>query len=329
VVGTDRVNNIEVEMLKYAKQKVKKKMADVLYQILKERIDRAIEAKCESDEYLQIQTQLREFRQAPDSMRSSRVEALTDVRDLIGRFRSLSVPIREVTIDTSEFTHWTREYAEITKYYNKKGDVGIEKTLEHYLTMKFLGISSADICIDVAAASSPFADIISSHLNNKTYRQDLVYSPEIVGNQIGGDAGCMPVPDKFADVLTLHCAYECFQGDSDIRFIREAARVLKSKGRLGIVPLYVDNVYFVKTGPRYDRRKINVEKDARWIWRDDNYDKEPFSRHYSPEAFKERIIDNIVDLKYEILHVANIEELHEQFNGQRIYCNFIFKATKA
>ena len=218
-------------------------------------------------------------------------------------------------------------YSEIMNYYT--GDVKIEKPLEHYLTMKYLEIKSEDVFIDVAAASSPWAKLLRKKYGcRRAYRQDLIYEDDINGFDIGGNAGNMPLPDGFADVLTLHCAYECFQGNSDIEFAKEAGRVLKNSGRLGIVPLYLDSVYFVKSGPKADRRFINVEEEAKCIWRDDDYLSEPFSRHYSPESFMERVVNNLEGLKGEIIHFTNLSELEGHFKGQRIYCHFMFGAIK-
>jgi len=157
---------------------------------------------------------------------------------------------------------------------------------------------------------------------------DLTFEKGIHGNKIGSDAGNMPVEENFADIMALHCAFECFQGDSDIRFVKEAGRVLKSGGRFGIIPLYVDNTYFVMTGPKCDKRKISVEPEAKWIWRDDKYDSVPFSRHYSPESFKTRIIDNINGMTPEIIYFVNLDELRNYYDGNRIYCNFMFKVKK-
>ena len=265
---------------------------------------------------------------ASDDFLASKVEEKTDINDLIKKIKDSKIPLKHKKIDINDFKDWCKEYYEIIDFYKNFGDVSIEKPLEHYITMKFLNLTKNDIFIDIASASSPWANILNNHLGNKAYSQDLVFKDGINGSKIGGDASNMFVCDNFADVLTLHCAFECFQGDSDINFIKETGRVLKKGGRLGIVPLYLDSIYFVKTGPRYDKRKVNIEKEARWIWRDDQWDNEPFSRHYSPEMLKKRIYDNINKLKVEIIHFTNLDEIIKEYPGQRIYCNFMFKAIK-
>ena len=311
-------------MISIIKSKVKSKLQNYI----KSEIENEVQSQLLQKDFIQIFTQLQQFNSAPDEMLSSRVEALTDIKNLVDRFEQLGVKIVRERIDFDDFDLWIENYPEMREFYYHLGDVKIEKLLEHYLTTKYLNISGEVVYIDIAAASSPFAEIISKHVGCQAYSQDLIFDEGIHGNKIGGDAGNMPVPDNFADVMTLHCAYECFQGDSDIRFIKDAGRVLKINGRLGIIPLYIDDVYFVKTGPKYDKSKVKVEHEARWIWRDDQWDSEPFSRHYSPESFKGRIIDNSSGLECELIHFTNLEELRSKYTGQRIYCNFMLRAKK-
>ena len=192
---------------------------------------------------------------------------------------------------------------------------------------EYLNIKKHDVYIDIAAANSPFSKILRKH-GVDAYEQDLKYLAGINNYKIGGDASSLPVSDNFADVLSLQCAFECFQGNSDIGFIKEAGRVLKKRGMLGIVPLYIDKEYFVKTGPKCDKRKIKVEKEAKWIWRDDLYMDEPFSRHYSPASFKNRVYDNLFGMNGEILYFTNLDIIMKEFDNQRIYCHFMFRAIK-
>ncbi|HNZ26111.1 MAG TPA: hypothetical protein PK385_02470 [Spirochaetota bacterium] len=298
--------------------------------LLKQKLKNFIRATLleEIDGLTQIQSQMKEFNNADEDMLYSKVIKSTSIENIIDRFKKLNIPVIYEKIDIIDFNNWRKKYKEIDKYYRYLSDVYIEKVLEHYLTMKFLDIKKKDTLIDIAALGSPYAKTLKKRLGNRCFSQDLVYEKGIKKDKIGGDAGFMPISDCFADVLTLHCAYECFQSDSDINFIKETQRVLSNKGRLGIVPLYVDDVYFVMTGPKYDKRKVKAEDGARWIWRDDKCQSEPFSRHYNPESFKERIINNISNMKYKIIHFTNIKELEKYYNNQRIYCNFMFVCEK-
>jgi hypothetical protein len=291
-------------------------------------IDSRIENRIFSDSFLQILSQMQEFKTAPADMLASNIEAKTNISDCVTRFNNLGVDVEDVCINVKDFESWLTKYPEIFDHYINHSDVRIEKCLEHYLSMKHLGINEKDVFVDIAASGSPFANIISKKLKIDAYMQDLIYEEGIHGNKIGSDAGSIPVSDKFASVLALHCAFECFQGDSDIRFIKEAGRVLCDGGRLGILPLYIDDDYFVKSGPKYDKNKVSIEEGVKWIWRDDDYAHEPFSRHYSPEAFKERILDNMENLNGKILHFTNLKDLELYYPKQRIYCNFMFVAIR-
>ena len=300
---------------------IKSIMKRLVYPIVESILDN------EFDKRLIIADQMREFENADKDVLASNVEAQTDIEDLVSRLKEQGIPVIEKKVDIDDFEQWGEVYSEIRDNYT--GDVKIEKPLEHYLTMKYLEIKSEDVFIDIAAASSPWAQLLRKKYGmTRAYRQDLIYKDGINGIDIGGNAGNMALPDGFADILTLHCAYECFQGDSDKKFAKEVGRVLRQGGRLGIVPLYLDNVYFVKSGPKADKRFIDVEKEAKWIWRDDVYLFEPFSRHYSPESFRERVFNNLKGMKSQIIHFTNLSELEEHYKGQRIYCNFMFKAVK-
>ena len=203
------------------------------------------------------------------------------------------------------------------------GDVFVEKCLEHYLAFRQLKISNDDVYIDIAASGSPWADILNKR-GIRSYRLDLGYPEGIHGINIGADAGNTKLPDRFCSVMSAQCAYECFMGDADVRFVSEAARILDKKGRYGIIPLYLEDTYFVATSPYCNQQNVKIEGEARRIWRDDEY-KVPFSRHYSPEYFKERIYSSIPDsMRGKILYFRNLTDVMRHYPGQRIYCLFMF-----
>lgn len=278
------------------------------------------------DELWEIRKQIKGYAVAPDKDKASYWENKFDAQEFILRFENMGVSVEKIEIDIQDFESWMKMYPTLVGFYSKSGDVRIEKLLEHYLSWKYLNITAADVVIDVAAAGSPFAKVLRQK-KIEAYRQDLSYPAGIYEYEIGGDAGNMPVPDKFADVLTLHCAFECFQGDADLRFARDVSRILRKGGRVGIVPLYIDAIPFVKTSPWCDKRTIQVEPEAHWLWRDDRY-KAPFSRHYSPESFVERIVSVMSNISTRVLFFSNLWQLSAHYDQQRIYCHFMFKGEK-
>ena len=157
---------------------------------------------------------------------------------------------------------------------------------------------------------------------------DLSYPEGIRGSNIGADAGDTKLPDGFASVLSLQCAYECFMGDADIRFVEEAGKILNKKGRYGIAPLYLADIHFVSTSPYYNQAEVIIEPEARKVWRDDEY-KAPFARHYSPESFAGRIYSRMLaDMEGKILYFKNIADVMRHYPGQRAYCFLMFISQK-
>ncbi len=244
------------------------------------------------------------------------------------RLLAAGIPVEELAIDIADFEHWLREFPDIKEFYSNIGNVAIEKCLEHYLTFRYLNISKGDIYIDIASAGSPWARVLNTR-GIKSYDLDLVHPSGVHGISIGADAGNTNLPKGFCTAMSAQCAYECFQGDSDIKFVTEAGRILKPKGRYGIVPLYLENTHFVVMSPYCDLGKVQVESEARKVWRDDEY-KVPFGRFYSPESFKKRVYSNLPeDMAGKVIYFNNLPEVNRHFDGQCIYCFFMFCCQKS
>lgn len=281
--------------------------------------------------------QLLQFQNSPEEDKQSYHDHTKDplgnvnlFAQLKGRLVATGLPVDEIDIDIRDFEHWLSDFSALYNYYRMMGDVHIEKCLEHYLAYRFLNISKNDLYIDIAARGSPWADILNKR-GIKSYRLDLGYPEGFHGFNIGADAGKTKLPDAFASVLSAQCAYECFMGDADIRFVNEAARILRSKGRYGIAPLYLDDDYYVSTSPYCNQKEVVVEPEARRVWRDDVFDvfKVPFSRHYSPESFYTRIFSTVpANMAGKVLYFKNLPDVMKHFDGQRIYCFFMFYCEK-
>jgi hypothetical protein len=220
------------------------------------------------------------------------------------------------------------DFPETKRHYEHMGDLFIEKCLEHYLTFRYLDISVDDVYIDVASAGSPWARILNTKIGTKAYRLDLSYLRGINGIDIGADASDTKLQAEFASVLSLQCAYECFMCDADIVFLEEANRILNKKGRYAIVPLYLADIHYVLSSPYCKQAEIIIEPEAKRVWRDDEY-KVPFSRHYSPESFAERIYSRIpANMEGKMLYFKNLGEMMQHYTGQRVYCYFMFFCNK-
>lgn len=311
-------------MIKWIKRKMKNHIAN----LVRTEVQKAVE------DVLSLIPQMIEFQNSPKEVRQSYHDHTKDplgnkalYANLKDELLSIGVPVEEVDIDVSDFKSWLCDFSEIKKSYQRSSDVYIEKCLEHYLSFRYLKISNDGIYIDIGASGSQWANILNKR-GIRSYRLDLAYPEGIHGVNIGADAGDTKLPNAFASVLSAQCAYEHFIGDIDIRFVREAARILNEKGRYAIVPLYIDKTYFVVTSPYCNQQNIIIESEAKRIWQDDEY-KVPFRRFYSPESFKKRIYSCIPEsMKGKVLYFRNLSEVMKHYQGQRIYCFFMFYCEK-
>jgi hypothetical protein len=292
------------------------------------------EVQTQMQEMLPLIPQLLEFQNSPKEERQSHydhtkapLESMDYYAGLKERLVETGIPVEEADIDPLDFEAWLAEFPEIKSHYQGMGDAFIEKCLEHYLVYKYLRISPDDVYIDIAASGSPFADILNKR-GIKSYRLDLAYPAGIHGTNIGADAGATGLPAGFATVLSAQCAYECFMGDADIRFIRESDRILRSNGRYAIIPLYLEDTYFIATSPYCDQKDVLIDDGARRVWRDDGY-RVPFSRFYSPKSFTERIHSIIPEgMHVKIIYFPNIPDIMKRYPNQKIYCYFMLYCEK-
>ena len=222
-------------------------------------------------------------------------------------FEASGIEVVPYQIDINEFKAWLSK-ANFPQYYsNSYGDIFSEKALEHYVGSKLLDLHKGDILIDVAASSSPWHEISERMYGCTSYALDLAFPPGINGKKIGADATAMPIPYGFATKMALHCAYEMFEGDADIRLLPEAYRVLAGGGKMVILPLYMHNFYFADSSPLSDRRDLDYQRAER-VWRDDGY-KVRFSRKYSVDAFLDRIVNRLPGFKLKIYYIENEKDV--------------------
>lgn len=314
-----------MSVMRWVKGKVRKRIANVVRAEVQQTMEYML-------------PQLIEFHKSPEEDRQSYYDRGNDPCSTGGfyarlkeRLLAIGVPVEEVDIDISDFECWLDDFCEIKKHYQSAGDVSgdvvVEKCLEHYLAFRHLRVSKSDVYIDIAAGGSPWARILNKK-GIKSYRLDLAYPEGIHGINVGADAGSTNLPDGFASVLSAHCAFECFMGSADIRFVRGAARILNEKGRYGIIPLYLDDTYYVAVSPYCNQQYVTIDSEAKRVWRDDEY-KVPFARHYSPESFKKRIYSVIPEsMTGKVLYFRNLTDVMKHYQGQRIYCFFMFCCAK-
>jgi Methyltransferase domain len=214
--------------------------------------------------------------------------------------------ITDISVDINDYQRYM-EKANYSNYPFYAHNI-VEKSLEHYLAAKLLDLSFKDIYIDVASSSSPVAEIYQNVFSCKTYRIDLVSSKETKSNMIIGDAGNIPLKNGCASKMALHCSFEHFEQDADIRFVKEANRVLCKGGKLCIIPLYFFNKYAIQIDPSVlFRKSLHFEDDA-VLYATLGYGNR-HGRFYDVVHFTKRIRDNLGDLELSLLFLTNEKEV--------------------
>lgn len=228
-----------------------------------------------------------------------------DYMEIKKDFELSGIEIIPYKINPNDFQKWLKDADFPENYRNSYGNVFIEKALEHYVGAQFLELQKGDVLIDVASAGSPWFEMAERMYGCTAYALDLAFPEGINDKKIGADATRMPLPEGFATKMALHCAYEMFEGDADIRLLPEAERVLQKK--MVILPLYMHNFYFADSSPLTDRRGVNYQGAER-VWRDDGH-RVRFSRKYSVNVFLDRVVKNLSGFKLKVYYIENEKEV--------------------
>jgi SAM-dependent methyltransferase len=248
-----------------------------------------------------------------------------DQRALESSLREHGFTLRDLVLDPAGYRDFL-DRARYDRFQYRQGGAGknfAEKSLEHYVAAFLLELAPGQVYIDIANLQSPTPEIYAEIFGVDAYRQDLRFPEGLHGKTIGGDAGRMPLPDGFADRMALHCSFEHFEGDADVRFAREAGRVLRPGGRVCILPLYLYPRYAVQTDPAaLPTGGIAFENDATiFIARGWN---NRHGRFYDVPHLQSRLLPALAGLKLTILIVRNEKEI-----APACYLKFIALLEKA
>jgi SAM-dependent methyltransferase len=238
------------------------------------------------------------------------VRGHVEYRDITPQLVDRGVEVEPYTVDVDDFEDYVERagYSGLSYYDGGRVPTSREKYLEHYVSLRLLAPEPGHVLIDVASMDSPFADIVAELYGLETYRQDLMFPAGLDGRTIGGDAAAMPVPDAFADHLTMHCSFEHFEGDADSRFLHEAARVLKPGGRLCSLPLYTADSYAIQTHARRWRMHDIAFEPGDPVYVADSWGP-PHGRFYDARAFERRVVEHLGPMKLRLFAVTNLADV--------------------
>lgn len=198
-----------------------------------------------------------------------------------------------------------------------------EKTLEHFLALTLLDIQPGEVFVDIASEHSPVPDIYTRLAQANGYSQDIMYPDGIKGNQIGGDACAMPVPDGFAHKAALTCSLEHFEGNADSRLFVEMHRVLAPGGQICITPFYLHYEEGVQTDPSLSVPAGVVFDETAVVYCAEGWNNR-HGRFYTPRSFMERIGEPMRGkFSFRFFHIVNAPDVDAS-----IYMRYAFVATR-
>lgn len=129
------------------------------------------------------------------------------------------------------------------------------KLSEHWVSTE-LGLLSTlksdAIIVDIAAAASPFQDVLTELGYGNVWKSDLNYSTDTSNRIIGGSgsAGFQVFNDNTVDLLVSHNSIEHFERGEDLALFRQINRILRPGGRFVWIPLGLAEGGLSETDPR-------------------------------------------------------------------------------
>jgi len=214
-----------------------------------------------------------------------------DEDNIENSFKDSGYTVRDLNIDVAGYRNYLAGagYGGYPQYCGGgKSREFSEKSLEHYVAAFLLELKPTDKYIDIANANSPAPEIYGRIYGCKAYRQDLIFPEGINGVAIGGSACSLPLENASVDKMALHCSFEHFEHDSDTKFIREAARVLKKGGKLCILPLHMNGRYMIQTDPLFSRGDNSIFEEGTLLYAALSW-KNSHGRCYDVENFSKRV----------------------------------------
>lgn len=201
--------------------------------------------------------------------------------------------VRILNVTTEDVNQWL-EKGGLNKFVGKSLH---KKGLEFFFSAHILNIESDDILLDAAGGMSNYLKAVKKNSGiNDLYLTDHIFE----GLQqltdgikiVGGDISSIHLENNSISKIACHHAFEHFQAEKDVEFIKEAYRLLKDDGVLVIIPLFLTDIYVecwnIETSEHFDENSIVIiDKTASIPGADDDGH---FARFYDMDALKNRII---------------------------------------
>ena len=214
-----------------------------------------------------------------------------ELDEIDAAFRERGIALRAWRLDPQALGRFKALHPFPHDYHGGIGSrVWDEKLLEHFVAWSVLDLGRPGVrYVDVAGASSPWATLLRAR-GAEAYCVDLRVHAAYRGLDyyLECDATRLPWPDASIDAMSLQCAYEMFLGDSDTRFVKEAARVLRPGGKVAVVPLYMHTHPCYYSTPEHYAKDCGDPGATKYL-RKDAWGV-PASRKYTAGTLAERVL---------------------------------------
>lgn len=219
--------------------------------------------------------------------------------------QALGNEVEHVVLDlnSNQFRRWLAEAG----FSKKDRNFRQKKALEFFFSSSILSPGEEDAVLDAAGGRSLYLDAVRNlYGSRRLYLQDQIYQGREVGEGgltfVGGDAANIPLPDGSITRLACHHAFEHFQGDTDIRFIREVSRLLGTEGKACLIPLFLADQYVecwnIPCDTRFDENaRLIVDISATLPGGDEDGH---FCRIYDLQALEDRVVKTALGCGLEI-----------------------------
>ena len=241
----------------------------------------------------------------------------------------LGFSCQDYSVDLAAFLEFQKFICFPPNYHGGiRGGVWNEKLLEHFVASDFLEHfrnNRFTPYIDIAGGASPWALLLRSH-GIEAYSIDLKIIPNLSLHEYYREENATKSSFSKESIgsVSLQCAYEMFTGNDDKNLLVELMRILKPNGRAVILPLYMHTHDCFYQSPDFFGQIFGDPEGKRYVRRD--CWGIPISRKYSPETFKERILDQAIRLGFNVsLYVLRNKEKI----ADGIYLHFIFVLDKS
>jgi len=265
-------------------------------------------------------------RNAPRYASPTPAELVTIEQEII----TAGIALHDISPSPEAFSDFQKQsYFPADYHGGPNGPVWNEKLLEHWIAAECLGLMSyspPDIYVDIAAGSSPWVQALRQRHGLTAFAVDcseMSTAFRAFPYYLRQDATATSFAEASVSGASLHCAYEMFARDDDIKLLRELARILLPGGKAVILPLYLHKEYCAYATPEY-YAKGHADADAVEYVRTDCFGISS-SRKYDVPKLRSRVLDTVTRLgmAYRLLVLRNQAAL-----GRGIYCHFILEITK-